>query len=54
MLALEFKWCKSDTYMYYFINEKIKELVITIFYVNDVCLMSLKDFLLFLELKQNS
>ena len=52
MLALEFKWCKSDTGMYSFIDEKIRELVIAIFYVNDVCLISLKDFLLFLELKQ--
>ncbi len=41
ILALEFKQCKSDTNMYYFINE---ELVLVIIYVNNVCFISSKDF----------
>jgi len=52
MLALEFKWCKSDTSVYYFINEKTRDFVIAIVYINDVCFMGSKDFLLFLELKR--
>ena len=52
ILALRFKQCKSDTSMYYFIDKNTRELVIEIVYVDDVCFMSLKDFLLFLELKQ--
>ena len=48
ILALEFKQCKSDTNMYYFINE---ELVLVIIYVNDVCFIYSKDSLLLLELK---
>ena len=51
ILALEFKQCKSDTNMYYFINEETRELVLVIIYVNDVCFISSKDFLLLLELK---
>ena len=38
--------------MYYFINKETKKLVIAIVYVDDVCFMSSKDFLLLLELKQ--
>ena len=38
--------------MYYFIDKKTRELVIAIIYVNDVCFISSKDFLLLLELKQ--
>ena len=33
------------------INEKTKKLIITIVYLNNICFMSLKDFLLLLELK---
>jgi len=52
MLVLKFKWYKSDTGAYYFIDKMTRELVTTIIYVNDVCFIDLKDFLLFLELKQ--
>ena len=52
MLVLGFKQCKSNTSMYYFINKKTRELVIAIIYVNDICFISSKDFLLLLELKQ--
>jgi len=51
MLALEFKQYKSDTSMYYFIDEETRELFIAIIYV-DVWFMSSKDFPLLLELKQ--
>jgi len=30
MLALGFKWCKSNTSMYNFIDEKTRELIIAI------------------------
>jgi len=46
MLTLGCKWCKSNA------NKETRELVIAIFYINDICFISLKDFLLFLELKQ--
>jgi len=52
MLALGFKWCKSDASVYYFINEETRELVIAIVYANDVCFIGSKYFLLLLELKQ--
>ena len=52
MLALGFKQCKYNAGMYYFINKETKELVIVIVYVNDVYVISSKDSLLFLELKQ--
>ena len=52
MLALGFKQCKYNAGMYYFINKETKELVIVIIYVNDVYVISSKDSLLFLELKQ--
>jgi len=52
ILALEFKQYKSDTGIYYFIDEEAKELVITIVYVNNVCFIDSKDYLLLLELKQ--
>ena len=48
ILALGFK---SDTSMCYFIDKKTKELVIAIIYVNNICFMNSKDFLLLLELK---
>ena len=38
--------------MYYFIDEKTRKLVITIVYINNVCFISSKDFLLLSELKQ--
>ena len=38
--------------MYYFINKETRELVIAIVYVNDICFIDSKDFLLLLELKQ--
>jgi len=46
MLTLEFKWYKSNTSMYYFIDKKTRELVIAIVYVDDVCFMGSKDSLL--------
>jgi len=36
ILTLRFKQCKSDASIYYFIDEKTRELVIAIVYVNDV------------------
>ena len=51
MLTLGFKQCKSNANMYYFIDEKTRKLVIAIVYVNDICFMGSKDFLLLLELK---
>ena len=51
ILALEFKQCKSDTNVYYFINKETRELILVIVYVNDVYFISSKDFLLLLELK---
>ena len=52
MLALEFKWYKFDTSIYYFVDEEIRELVITIVYVNDICFISSKYSLLLLNLRQ--
>ena len=52
MLALGFKWCKSNVSIYYFINKETRKLIITIFYVNNVCFIGLKYLLLLLELKQ--
>jgi len=51
MSVLGFKQCKSNTGIYYFIDEETKELVIVIVYVDNVCFMGLKDSLLLLELK---
>jgi len=51
ILTLGFKQCRSNASMYYFINEKTRELVIAIIYVDDICFMDLKDSLLLLELK---
>jgi len=51
MLTLRSKQCKSDTGVYYFIDEKTRELVITIVY-NNICFIGSKDFPLLLELKQ--
>jgi len=52
MLTLEFKWCKSDASVYYFIDKKTRKPVIVIVYVDDVYFIGLKDSLLLLELKQ--
>ena len=52
ILALGFKWCKSNVSMYYFINKETRKLVIAIFHVNNVCFIGSKDSLLFLELKK--
>jgi len=54
MLVLEFKQYKSNTSVYYFINEETRELVKVIVYVNNVCFISSKDFPLLLKLKQKS
>jgi len=54
VLALEFKQYKSNINMYYFVDENIRELIITIIYINDICFIGSRYFLLFLELKQNS
>ena len=51
MLVLGFKQCKSNANVYYFIDEENKELVIAIMYVDDVCFIGSKYFLLLLELK---
>ena len=52
MLALGFKWYKSNASIYYFIDEETGKLIIAIVYANDVCFIGSKDLLLFLELKQ--
>ena len=36
MLALRFKWYKSDTGMYYFINKKTRKFFIVIVYINKI------------------
>ena len=54
MLALGFKQCKFDASVYYFIDEKTRELVIAIIYINNVCFIDSKDFLFLLKLKQKS
>jgi len=51
MLALGFKQCKSNADIYYFVGEENRELVIAIIYVDDVCFIGSKYFLLLLELK---
>jgi len=40
ILTLGFKQCKSDAGVYYFIDKKTRELVITIVYINDVCVVA--------------
>ena len=52
MLTLKFKQYKSNASVYYFINKKTRELVIAIVYIDNIYFLDLKDFLLFLELKQ--
>ena len=52
ILVLGFKQYKFDTNMYYLIDKETRELVIAIVYVKDICFISLKYFLLLLELKQ--
>ena len=51
ILALGFKQYKSNANIYYFIDKEIRELIIAIIYVDDVCFMGSKDSLLLLELK---
>jgi len=51
ILTLGFKQCKFDASIYYFIDKKVRELVIAIVYIHDICFMGSKDFLLLLELK---
>jgi len=45
ILTLGFKQCKSDAGIYYFINEKTRELVIAIIYVDDVYFKRFSAFL---------
>ena len=52
MLILGFKQCRFNAGIYYFIDKKTREFVIAIVYVNDVCFICSKDFLLLLEMKQ--
>ena len=52
MLVLSFKQCKSNISVYYFIDEKTRELIIAIVYVYDVYFMSLEYYQLFLKSKQ--
>jgi len=52
MFILEFKRYKSNAIVYYYHDKKTKALVIAIVYINNVCFMSTKDFLLLNELKQ--
>jgi len=52
MLALGFKRCKSNAGVYYYHDKKTKALVIAIVYVDDVCFIGTKGFLLLNELKQ--
>ena len=51
ILALGFKQCKFNTNVYYFIDKKTRELVITIVYIDNVYFIGSKDFLLLLKLK---
>ena len=53
MLALGFKWCKSNANIYYFIDKETRELVIAIVYVDDVCFMGSKYSLPLLRVKVN-
>ena len=52
MLVLSFKQYKSNISVYYFIDEKTRELIVAIVYVYNVYFMSLEYSLLFLKLKQ--
>ena len=52
MLALGFKRYKSNAGIYHYYDRKTKALVIAIVYVDDVCFMGTKYFLLLNELKQ--
>ena len=44
--------CKSNANVYYLTDQETVKLVIAIVYVDDVCFIYSKDFLLLLELKQ--
>jgi len=52
MFALGFKRYKSDAGVYYYHDKKTKVLVIAIVYVDDICFIGTKGFLLLNELKQ--
>ena len=52
MLTLGFKQYKSNADVYCFIKKETRELAIAIVYVNNICFIGSKNFLLFLELKQ--
>ena len=52
MLTLGFKQYKSNTGVYCFIDKETRELAIAIVYIDNICFIGLKDFLLLLELKQ--
>jgi len=52
MLVLGFKRCKYNAGVYYYYDKKTKVLVIAIVYINDVCFIGTKGFLLLNELKQ--
>ena len=51
MLTLEFKQCKSDTSIYYFIDKKTRELVIAIVNIDNVCFIDSKKFPAFLRVE---
>jgi len=52
MLALGFKRYKSNAGIYYYYDRKTEALVIAIVYVDDICFIDTKGFLLLNELKQ--
>ena len=51
MSALRFKECKFNASVYYFINEKTRELVIAIISIYNIYFIGFKNSLLLLELK---
>jgi len=52
ILALRFKKYKYDAGIYYYHDKKTKALVIAIVYIDDICFIGTKGFLLLNELKQ--
>ena len=52
ILALRFKKYKYDASIYYYYDKKTKALVIAIVYIDDICFIGTKGFLLLNELKQ--
>jgi len=53
ILALESKWYKSSTSVYYFIDKEIRKLAITIVYIDNIYFIKFKRFpaLLKIEVK---